>query len=126
MSVSIDPVVQSLHALLQVAAPHADHQSQQSSKTAAVRLRLLGRTSSVSEHEARISALLSDPVGAAYRQAIRDLGEYLFAMDGSTTLMRYASELLLDMVPAEFATRANLLDQAWNGVGQGRDRWVAY
>lgn len=126
MSVSIDPVVQALHALLLAAVPHAEQQAVQSSRTAAIRLRLLGRTSSVSEGEARISALLSDPVGAAYRQGIRELGEYLFAMDGSTTLMRYASELLLDMVPAEFAVRANLLDQAWNGVGQGRDRWVAY
>lgn len=126
MSVSIDPVVQALHALLLAAVPHAEQQTQQSSRTAAIRLRLLGRTSSVSEDEARISALLSDPVGAAFRQALRDLGEYLFAMDGSTTLMRYASELLLDMIPAEFAARANLLDQAWNGVGQGRDRWVAY
>lgn len=73
MSVSIDPVVQALHALLQVAVPHAEQQSQQSSKMAAIRLRLLGRTSSVSEHEARIGALLSDPVGAAYRQALSTL-----------------------------------------------------
>lgn len=126
MSVDIDPIVQALHAILLVAAPHADQQSLHSSRTAAFRLRLLGRTARVSEGEARISALLSDPVGAAYRQAVRDLGEYLFAMDGSTTLMRYASELLLDMIPAEMATRANLLDQAWAGVGQGQDRWIAY
>lgn len=126
MSVNIESVVQALHALLLVAAAHADDESQNTSRTAAFRLRLLGRTDRVSEDDARMSDLLSDPVGGAYRHALRDLGVYLFTMDGSTTLMRYASELLLDMVPAEMALRASLLDQAWNGIGQGRDRWVAY
>ncbi|MDX7949613.1 hypothetical protein P7D22_00280 [Lichenihabitans sp. Uapishka_5] len=118
--------MQSLHVLLLAAVPHAEQQATQSNRTAAARLRLLGRTTNVSTAEARLGALLSDPLGAAFRQAIRDLGAALFAMDGTTTLMRYASELLLDMAPAEFAARANLLDQAWHGLGQAQDLWIGY
>jgi hypothetical protein len=126
MPTTFDPIVQALHTLLTAAVPHANRQAQLSARTAASRLRLLDKAASVTEAEARISALVADPVGTAYEEAMRELGEYLFAMDGTTTLMRYASELLLDMVPADFAARANLIDQAWNGVGQGTDRWVAY
>jgi hypothetical protein len=89
-------------------------------------LRLLEQNAGFSEEEAQIQALVAEPVGAAYEQAIRILGERLFAIDGSTTLMRYAAELLMDMDPARLAARANIVDQAWTGVGQDQDRWVAW
>ncbi|MHC2086461.1 hypothetical protein [Methylobacterium sp. CM6244] len=73
--------------------------------------------------ESEITALASDPIGAACRQAVRRLGQRLYDMRGSTEAMREVIDRAADHDPAHAGQRASIMDSAWNGIGEGSDRW---
>lgn len=73
--------------------------------------------------ERDVADLKRRPLRAAYRQAIRRLGQHVFDTVGSVGGMRDVLERVAEMDPSRDAYRANIMDHAWDGVGEGEQRW---
>jgi hypothetical protein len=72
-----------------------------------------------------LDAVIADPVYKALRKQLKDLGQRLFNLLGTTAGMDTIAEEIADLVPEHWSYRVNIIDKAWDGVGQGNDRWVA-
>lgn len=67
----------------------------------------------------------ADPIGEACREAVRNFGERLFDVLGSTDAMRDVLNRVAEMDPARAGRRASILDHGWDGIGSNADRWWA-
>lgn len=72
-----------------------------------------------------VKEILADPVRGALRQAVRRMGRELYRLKGSTDAMIFSYDKVADMDDdeAKGARRAAIMDSAWNGIGEGDDRW---
>ena len=75
--------------------------------------------------EMDVKAIVDEPVRAACKQAVRKLGEHLFKALGNTEAMSDLLERVADMDPPRYSYRAGIMDKAWDGIGNERDRWWA-
>jgi hypothetical protein len=67
--------------------------------------------------------LIRDPIGTACRAEIRRIGVELFRLTGSTGAMRKVAERVAERDPSKEGRRASIIDSAWNGIGEGNNRW---
>ena len=70
--------------------------------------------------------IIDDPVrmGAA-RATVRSWGSDLFNVLGTKDGMVEIAEEVADLDPPHWGYRINIIDKAWDGVGQDDDRWWA-
>lgn len=75
--------------------------------------------------QSEVTDLFDDPVGAALRQAVRRIGEHLYALAGNTGLMHEVIDCAAARDPAHEGWRGTVMDHAWNGIGHGADLWCS-
>ncbi len=68
-------------------------------------------------------ALTGDPVRYALREGLRRVGAEVYRLGGSTEAMRECLERLCEKDREHGGRRGSILDAAWNGIGEGSDRW---
>lgn len=68
--------------------------------------------------------VIEDPVRKALKRQLKDLGERLYRLLGSTAAMVPVAEEVAGMAP-HYGTSIDILDKNWDGIGAGKDRWVA-
>jgi len=74
--------------------------------------------------QSRLQAIIDNPIRAACEEQIRQLGQELFEINGTTGLMSDVLERVAAMNP-DSAHRITKLDRAWNGIGKGGNIWLA-
>ncbi len=72
-----------------------------------------------------VADLARGPVRAACRQAVRRIGEHLFKVLGTTSAMSGLAERVAAWEPKQYGMRVSIIDHAWDGIGNGVDRWCA-
>jgi hypothetical protein len=72
-----------------------------------------------------LDVVIRDPVRRALREQLKELGQRLFNLLGTTAGMDKIAEEIADFVPEHWSYRINIIDKAWDGVGKGNDRWWA-
>ena len=73
-----------------------------------------------------LEAIIGDPVRRALRAQLKDLGWRLFRVLGSTRGMLAIAEEVASLEPGRAGMiRINIVDQCWDVIGEGSDRWVA-
>ena len=74
--------------------------------------------------ESLLSALAARPIDAALRQAIRFVGEFLFAELKSTDAMVKVAERVCARSRDHSGWQLSVVDHAWDGIGEGTDVWL--
>jgi hypothetical protein len=72
-----------------------------------------------------LEEVIRDPVRKALRKQLRDLGQQLFDVLGTTAGMRDIACAIANLDRKHWHHRINILDKGWDGVGAGTCRWVA-
>ena len=67
---------------------------------------------------AREAFSVFDPVQFAFRNALKDLGQRIFELTGSTAGM----SAVFENVCGESVWKAEVLDKVWNSIGEGEDK----
>ena len=70
----------------------------------------------------KAAELVENPTGAAIRQAINVLGQRLYKIS-SLEVMKSVCDRVADRDPNHSSWRVDVIDKAWEGVGEGEDRW---
>ncbi len=60
--------------------------------------------------------LAPDPVRAALKHAVRQIGQRLYEIGGMEALQD-ACERVADLDPANWGTRTDIIDKTWDGIG---------
>ncbi len=119
-------IERALQTLLEAALDHdAAQQAVSSGTIAAARLRWIDINVAPENDREDLVPLLHDPIGASLRLAIRRFGEHLFSVHGTTAAMSSMVERLLTANPALHIGIIQLVDLAWDGIGNGQDHWSA-
>jgi hypothetical protein len=77
------------------------------------------------DQQIRLDCLIRDPVRTALRVQMRDLGKQLYRLVRNTNTMLEIAEEIAALEPKRWDYRMNILDKAWDGIGEGHDRWWA-
>jgi hypothetical protein len=77
------------------------------------------------EEGACLESLISDPVLSALRQQLQDLGWRLFRLLGTTNAMLPVAYEAANAEPERSGRRINIIDKAWDGIGEENDYWLA-
>jgi hypothetical protein len=72
-----------------------------------------------------LESIIGNPVRRALRVQLKDLGWHLFRLLGSTKGMLAVAEEIAVLKPGRSGVRINIIDKAWDGIGEGGNRWVA-
>ena len=75
--------------------------------------------------EMAFESLTADPIRWGLRTCMKRLGEVLFSITGSTEKMQPVLERVASRDPESYGRRASIIDKAWDGIGNDRDRWYA-
>lgn len=73
--------------------------------------------------DSRLKGIVKDPVRYALRAALKETGRDMFKVVGSTDAMLDALHRVADRDPVNAGRRGAIMDSAWNGLGEGNDRW---
>ncbi|MBK3397643.1 MULTISPECIES: hypothetical protein [Methylobacterium] len=73
--------------------------------------------------QADLGEMLADPIRYGLRETVIHLGRQIFRLSGSTDAMRDALERVAEMDPRHYGYRATIMDKAWDGIGDDKDRW---
>ena len=92
---------------------------------AAVTAESLERAGRMTRLDLDVADLVRNPVRAACRQAVRRIGERLFKVCGTISGMSQVAERVAAWDPPQYGMRAAIIDHAWDGVGEGTNRWFA-
>ena len=76
-----------------------------------------------SHDETEVNEILQDPVGSACRYAIKRLGQHLYTVFKSTDVMAEVLDRVAERDPKHSGLRADIMDDCWEGIGEGDDRW---
>jgi hypothetical protein len=68
-------------------------------------------------------ALAHDPLQSSLKQAIRTLGQALYAEVQTIEEMRDFAERVCGLDEVNAGKRIAVVDSAWHGIGRGDDRW---
>lgn len=71
----------------------------------------------------RLRGIASNPVRCALRGAVKDIGRDLFRAAGNTDAMLEVLHRVANRDPVNAGRRGAIIDSAWNGLGEGTDRW---
>jgi hypothetical protein len=71
----------------------------------------------------RLEGIISNPVHAALRKVMHDLGKELFKLVGSTDAMLKVCNEVATRTPSHEGRCLSIIDHAWNGIGDDHDRW---
>lgn len=71
----------------------------------------------------RFEGIIEDPVRAALRRVMNDLGKELFKLVGSIEVMLAICNEVASRDPKREGRRLSIIDSAWNGIGDDRGRW---
>jgi hypothetical protein len=71
-----------------------------------------------------LDEIISDPVRRALRVQLKTLGQRLFDLVGDTDRMRDVAEEVANQKPGPWGKRINIIDKAWDGIGNDQDRWI--
>jgi hypothetical protein len=77
------------------------------------------------DRQIHLSDLIRDPVRKALRTQMRDLGKRLYQLVRNTNTMLELAEEIANLEPRRWQYRMNVIDKAWDGIGEGADRWWA-
>jgi hypothetical protein len=72
-----------------------------------------------------LDEIIADPIRKALRKQLHALGERLFRLLGNTAGMLDVAEQISDMKPGSWQRRIDIFSKAWDGIGEGDDRWYA-
>jgi hypothetical protein len=67
--------------------------------------------------------LIANPIRKALRAQLKDLGWRLFRLTKSIETMRDVCLEAANKKLGGFQARADIVDKAWNGIGDDHDRW---
>jgi hypothetical protein len=73
----------------------------------------------------RLEGIVKDPVFRALRRQLEDLGQKLYRLTGSTEAMLDVCNEVAARDPRHEDDRLNIIDKAWDGIGNGKDIWLA-
>jgi hypothetical protein len=68
--------------------------------------------------------IITDPIRRALRVQLNMLGQRLFDLVGSTNRMRAIAEEVAEQKPRLWGKCIDIIDKAWDGVGNNKDRWI--
>jgi len=74
--------------------------------------------------ESAMLDIVENPVEGALTFALRQIGEHLFKVLGSTDAMLDLSERVCDRHPETANYRSSIIDHKWDGIGNAKDMWV--
>jgi hypothetical protein len=77
------------------------------------------------QEQLRLEDIVKDPVRRALRAQLKELGQCLYRHVQSIDRMREVAEEAADLMPKRWGYRINIIDKAWDGVGEGDHRWRA-
>jgi len=117
----VDLIEKALDALLCALEQHPPRVTVQSAPSGLVRM---SDWIDSDADQSRLQAIIEDPIRAACEEQIRQLGQELFKIDGSTRLMSDVLERIAAS-PDSANHRMTKLDRAWNGIGKGGNIWLA-
>jgi len=72
-----------------------------------------------------LEGIIENPIKRALRKQLKELGQHLFTVLGTTDGMVKLAEEIADLDPSHWGYRINIIDKAWDGVGKDGDRWWA-
>jgi hypothetical protein len=72
-----------------------------------------------------LEAIVKDPVRTALRRQLKDLGKRLYRALGNTKAMVSICEDVAARDPKRRSYRADIVDKAWDGIGEGSDIWAS-
>jgi hypothetical protein len=72
-----------------------------------------------------LDSIIKDPVRNALREQLRDLGQRLFEVLGGTSEMVDIATDIANLDRKHWGHRINIIDKAWDGVGNKTDIWVS-
>ena len=116
-------VERALDALLQASIADDEMQPAGPIKATPFDWEAMERAVQMTRLDREIADLKRRPLRAAYRQAIRRIGQHVYGITGSTDGMRDVLERVAAMDPKREGYRATIMDHAWDGIGEGEDRW---
>jgi hypothetical protein len=70
-----------------------------------------------------LDEIISDPIRRALRVQLKTIGQRLFDLVGDTDRMRAVAEEVANQKPP-CGKRIDIIDKAWDGVGNNEDRWI--
>jgi hypothetical protein len=72
-----------------------------------------------------LDAVIADPIRKALRKQLKDLGWRLFRVLGTTDGMVKIAEKAARPRSKRWGYRMNIVDKAWDGIGESSKPWVA-